>query len=532
MFDILIRRAVIVDGSGRPAFPGDVGVRDGRIKAVGNLADAPAVQALDAQGLYLAPGFIDMHSHSDLSLLQDPRGQSKVRQGVTTELIGQCGLSPFPLAGRYPAIPRAAMESAYTAVVEEVDWHDLAGYAQRLERQGIALNVAPLVGHGVVRAVVMGYEDRPPTSDELEAMRRLVAEAMEQGAFGLSTGLTLSPGCFAGTDEIVALAKTAAAYSGIYDTHGRFWAGWHFRGAEEAVEIGRRAGIRVQIAHLALIDPRHWGEAAELAGILERASAGGVDVTFDVYPYVAAGSMLSEFLPEWVQEGGTAAMLACLRHPATRARLLAELEQGWFRGLPWAWDKIIVASPGSLGDPAWAGRSVQELADAWRVDPKEAFLRLIDETEDGVSAVMFNRTEEDMQFFLQHPLGLVGSDGCAIAADGPLSHVKVHPRYYGTFPRVLGHYVRERGLMPVEEAVAKMSGRPAARLGLTDRGLIRPGYIADLVLFDMGSVHDRATFEQPHQYPDGVPYVMVNGQWVVYAGEHTGALPGRVLRHR
>lgn len=530
MFDILIRQARIVDGSGRPAFRGDVGIRAGRIEAVGDLGDAPAEQTLDAGRYYLAPGFIDMHSHSDLSLLQDPRGQSKVRQGVTTELIGQCGFSPFPLAGHYPAIPRSTMESAYTAVVEDVDWHDLAGYAARLERQGIALNVAPLVGHGVVRAAAMGYENRPSTPDERDTMRRLVAEAMEQGAFGLSTGLTLSPSCFAGTDEVVELAKTAAAYGGIYDTHGRFWAGWHFKGAKEAVEIGRRAGIRVHISHLAIIDPRHWGEAPELAGILERACAVGVDVSYDVYPYVAAGSALSQFLPGWVQEGGTEAMVARLRHPPTRARILDELEQGWFQGLPWTWDKIIVASPGSKGDPAWAGRSIQELAGAWGVEPKEAFLRLIEETEDGVSAVMFNRTEEDMQFFLRHPLGLVGSDGCAIAADGPLSHVKVHPRYYGAFPRVLGRYVRETGLMSVEEAVAKMSGRPAERLGLADRGLTRPGYAADLVLFDMETVCDRATFEQPHQYPEGIPYVMVNGQWVIYAGEHTGALPGRVLR--
>ncbi len=530
MFDILIRRAIILDGTGRPAFRGDVGIAGERIAAVGDLGDAPAAETLDAQGRCLAPGFIDMHSHSDLSLVQDPRGQSKIRQGVTTELIGQCGLSTFPLTGRYPTIPRTAMESVYTAVVEDVDWHDLDGYAARLERQGIALNVAPLVGHGVVRAAVMGYENRPPAPDELEAMRRLVMQAMEQGAFGLSTGLTLSPGCFAGTDEVVELARTAARYGGIYDTHGRFWAGWHFRGAEEAVEIGRRAGVRVHIAHLAIIDPQHWGEAAELASILERACASGADVTFDVYPYVAAGSMLSQFLPQWVQEGGTPAMLARLRDPSTRSRVLSELEEGWFRGIPWAWDKIIVASPGSRGDPAWAGRSIAELSDAWSVDPREAFLRLIDETEDGVSAVMFNRTEEDMQFFLRHPLGMVGSDGCAIAADGPLSHVKVHPRYYGAFPRVLGRYVRELGLMTPEEAVAKMTGRPAERLGLRDRGIIRAGHAADLVLFDMETVRDQATFEQPHQYPEGIPYVMVNGQWVIYAGEHTGRLPGRVLR--
>ena len=258
-------------------------------------------------------------------------------------------------------------------------------------------------------------------------------------------------------------------------------------------------------------------------------NAEGIDATFDVYPYVAAGSMLSQMLPGWVQEGGVDAMVARLRDPETHQRVYDALDAGWFRGIPWRWDTFMVASPGAKGDPAWAGKNVQQIADEWGIDPQEAFLRLIDISEDGVSAVMFNRTEEDMQHFLAHPLGMIGSDGNSVAADGPYSSAKLHPRYYGTFPRVLGRYVRDVKVLSLEQAVHKMTGKPAARLGLKDRGIVAPGYVADLTLFDPATVADRATFQEPHQYPAGIPHVMVNGRWVIRDGEHTGALPAGVL---
>jgi len=287
----------------------------------------------------------------------------------------------------------------------------------------------------------------------------------------------------------------------------------------------------VEIDHIALIDPRHHGKAAELAGILEKANAEGIDVTYDVYPYVASGTMLSQFLPGWVQEGGLSAMLGRIRDPQTRKRILVDLDAGWFRGIPWDWPSIVVASPGSKGDLAWTGKNVQQLADAWRVNPKEAFLRLIDQSEDGLFSVCFNRTEEDMQYFLRHRLGMVGSDGSAIAADGSFSRANVHPRYYGTFPRILGRYVRELKVLTLEQAIYKMTGAVARRLGLADRGRIAPGYIADLTLFDANTVIDKATFEKPHQYPAGIPHVMVSGQWVIRQGQHTGAFPAGVLKH-
>ena len=530
MLDKIIRGGTIVDGTGLPAYRGDVGIRGSRIEIIGNLESAEAADVQDANGLHVSPGFIDMHSHSDLTLMEDPRGQSKIRQGVTTELVGQCGFSPFPFSKLQPAVPQSEMETAFTAHIDRFDWTDLAGYAARINRQGSAINVAPLVGHASVRAAALGYDDRPPTGDELAEMERMVAEAMEQGAFGFSTGLTLVPSAYADFEEVVTLARVAAKFGGFYDTHGRFWNSWHFKAAEEALEIGRQAGLPVEVAHLAIIDPRHQGQPEQLAAAFERAEAAGVDATFDVYPYVAAGTMLSQFLPGWVQEGGLKTMIARLRDPETHKRVFDALEDGWFRGIPWDWETIVVASPGDKGDPKWTGKNVQEMADGWAVHPKEAYIRLIDISEDSVSSVVFNRTENDMQYFLRHRLSMIGSDGNAVAADGPLSKANLHPRFYGAFPRVLGRYVRDLKVLSVEAAVYKMTGGPARRLGLRDRGRIAPGCAADLTLFDLSKVADRATFEKPHQYPVGIPHVMVNGQWVIRQGEHTGALPAGVLK--
>jgi N-acyl-D-amino-acid deacylase len=529
MLDKIIRGGTIIDGTAQRAYRADVGITGNRIEAIGNLADAEAGEALDATGLCVSPGFIDMHSHSDLTLIEDPRGLSKVHQGVTTEVVGQCGFSVFPLAGRYAELPQTTRETAFTAHLDRVGWTDLAGYARRVAEKGSSINIVPLVGHVPVRAAVMGYEDRPPTDDELEQMRRLVAGMLEQGAFGLSTGLTLVPSAYADQDEVIELAKVTATYGGIYDTHGRFWSDWHFKAAQEAAEIGLQAGLPVQIAHMAIIDPRHQSQPDQLVAVLEQANARGADVTYDVYPYIASGTPLSQFLPGWAQEGGVEQLVARIRDSQTHARIAEEMDKGWFRGIPWDWATYYVASPGEKGDPAWTGRHVAEIADEWRVHPKEAFLRLIDISEDGIFSVVFNRTEEDMQYLLKHPLSLIGSDGNAVDAHGRLSRANVHPRFYGAFPRVLGRYVRDLGVLTLEEAVHKMTAKAAGRLGLRDRGRVAPGYIADLTLFDADTVSDRATFEQPHQYAAGIPHVMVNGQWVLRDNEHTGVFPTGVI---
>ena len=495
-FDIVIRGATVIDGTGRPGRVADVGIRGRRLEAVGDLGSAQAAQTLEASGWVLCPGFIDIHTHSDLTLLEDPCGQSKIRQGVTTEVVGHCGMSPFPVTVQGQAAPA---RTACSEVLGGPDWTDLAGYARRVALRGSALNIVPLVGHGTVRAAVMGYEDRPPRADELRRMEEVVAQAMDQGAFGLSAGLTLAPGRYAATDELVALCRVVARRGGLFDVHGRFWADWHLRAAQETIDIADRAGVRLEIAHLAIIDPRYWGRAADLLEVIDKGARAGVDVSFDVYPYTAAGSPLSQLLPGWLQEGGLPRLLQRLRDPEVESRALEDVRGGWFGGIPWAWDTVVVAAPGPLGDPAWTGRTVQEIADEWKVEPALALLRLIERSEDGIRAVLHNRTEEDMQAFLRHPSSMVGSDGNAIAADGPYAQALVHPRYYGAHVRVLGRYVRDLGVLSLEEAVHKMTAAPAARLGLSDRGLIAPGQVADLVLFDPAAVGDRATFEAPHQ---------------------------------
>jgi N-acyl-D-amino-acid deacylase len=414
----------------------------------------------------------------------------------------------------------------------EADWSTCAGYLEALERAKPAFNMATLVGNGTIRSAVLGYDHRPPTTAELEAMCRQVAVALEQGAFGLSSGLTLHPSSVAQMDELVELCTEAARRGGLYDTHTRHLAGWHFASVEEAIEIGRYTDVAVQVAHICIIDPRHWGHAEHLLGIIERARMDGVDITYDAYPYTAAGCPFSEFMPEWVQSGGTEAMLGRLDDGATRQRVLAEADKTWAGGLPQRWETVVIAWGGPHGDPSWTGKTVAELAVEAGISPEEMMVAIVAQSQDIGLMVVHNRLEEDVERFVSHPVDMTGSDGIAISADGPWARSPVHPRFYGVFPRVLAHYVRERKAMTMEGAIRKMTSLPADRLGLSDRGRLREGYAADLVVFDPDRVQDCATFEHPHQYPLGISHVMVNGQWVVRDGKQTKARPGQILRHQ
>ena len=529
-FDTLLLNGIIVDGTGGPPQRADVGVTADRISAIGSLGTAEAERRIDATDHVIAPGFIDMHTHSEVTLLDDPGGESKVHQGVTTELVGHCGFSPFPAGDIGPEELQQALASTLPSRTKW-DWSDLDGWATRLLANGISPNVAPLVGHATLRTAVGATRDAPPTADQLGAMQRLAAEAVEQGAYGLSTGLTLPPSSYATTDEVVALAKSTATYDGaFYDTHARVWAGNHVKAVEEAIEVGRRTGLPVQYAHMAIIDSRAFGQGHEIVEQFEWAQSQGIDATYDIYPYTAAGTSLSQLIPSWVQEGGVQAMLERLRDPDHRRRARAEMVDGWFRGLPWEWDKLVIATIRSQRNRALVGRSLAEIALERDAGPIDTHLALIDEEDNQVGAVMHNRHEDDMRYFLRHPQAMIGSDGRAISPHGPFATAKPHPRFYGTYPRILGRYVREEKLLSLEAAIFKMTGFPAQRLGLIDRGRIAEGMAADLVVFDPHTVIDRATFENPHQYPTGIAHVFVNGEPVVWDGEHTGARPGRVLR--
>jgi N-acyl-D-amino-acid deacylase len=531
-FDVLIREPTLIDGTGAAGRQADVAVTRGRITAIGDLSAARAADVVQAGGCVVCPGFIDMHAHSDLTPLMDPRCASKVRQGVTTELVGHCGTSVYPLL-KGTAQERAVLDGAITMGSDiKADWSDCAGYLEALERAKPAFNVATLVGNGTIRSAVMGYDNRPPTAGELEAMRWQVAQALEQGAFGLSSGLTLHPSSVAQPDELVELCTEVTRWGGLYDTHTRHLAGWHFTSVEEAIEIGRHTAVAVQVAHICIIDPRYWRQAEHLLGIIERARIDGVDVTYDAYPYTAAGCPFSEFMPEWVQSGGTEAMLRRLADGATRQRVLAEADETWASGLPQRWETVVIAWGGPHGDPSWTGKTVAELAVEAGISPEEMMLAIVARSQDIGLMVVHNRLEEDVERFVSHPVGMIGSDGIAISADGPWAKSPVHPRFYGAFPRVLARYVRERRAMTMEDAIRKMTSLPADRLGLNDRGQLKEGYTADLVIFDPRVVQDRATFEHPHQYPLGISHVMVHGQWVVRDDKQTEARPGQILRHK
>ena len=526
MFDTLIANGTVIDGTGRLRYDADVGITGGKIAAIGSLEDSEAARVIDATGLVVAPGFIDMHSHSDLSLIDDPGGESKVHQGVTTEVTGNCGESPFPV-GPGPIRP---MDPAPGSTVVE-DWTDLDGWATRMDSNGISVNVAPQVGHSAVRKAVGLTEDRRPTEDELRKMRSLVAEAVEQGAFSFSTGLTVWPSMFGDTDEVVALAEAAADFEdAFYVSHARLWAGNHVKAIEEAIEIGRRAGLPVQYSHMAIIDPRAYGTGDQMVGPIERARAQGLDVTYDMYPYTAAGSHLSQSVPTWLQEGGDRAMVQRLRDPQQRQRALDDIRQGHFGGLPWKFDTFVIAYVKTEQNQGLVGKTIEEIAREREEDPHETYLWLIDVEDNQVGAVVHNRVESDIRFFMSHPQAMIGSDGNAISPTGVSAGEQPHPRYYGTYPRILGRYVRDQSLISLETAIHKMAGLPAERLGLRDRGLVEEGLVADLTVFDPATVIDRATFEKPHQLASGVAHVLVSGEPVVHNGEHTGARPGRALR--
>lgn len=531
MFDVLITNGSIVDGSGQPAFSADVGITGERIVAVGDLAHAEAARTIDATGMVVSPGFIDIHTHSDLTLLVEPFGMSKIRQGVTTEVSGNCGYSPYPVAPAHADELRELLSSGLHGESVDWVWSDLAGYRDFAAERGLGMNVAPLVGHGAVRGAVVGFEDRRATDDDITDMQRLVSESMEQGAFGLSTGLTLTPSAYGDTEEIVALADAMSHFPGrFYTSHTRLWAGWHIKGVAEAIDIGRQANVPVQVSHMAVNDPPYWGQADTVIAVCEDAVTDGFDVTFDVYPYAASSSGFAQCIPTWAQSGGTQALLQRLRDPKERAQIRADmLEEGLFRGWPWLWDRLQVSAAHTREVSEFEGMSFEQAGEKMGLEPIDAALTLMERDEAKLRIIFYYRTEEDMKSFLRHPMGMMGSDGLAIQASGPLGAGRPHPRSYGAHSRVLGLYVRDTAVLTMEEAVHKMSGQVAARLGMSDRGVIAEGNIADIAIFDPNTVADQASFEDPHQYAVGVPYVVVNGEVVVADGEHTGALPGQVL---
>ncbi len=530
MLDVKIEGATVVDGTGTAGGRTDVGIRDEVIVAVGDLNREPAGRTLTASGKIVTPGFIDVHSHSDWTLWANRRAESKIRQGVTTEVVGNCGFSPAPVAAEYLDDMRGFAIARPRAL--DFRWRSVQEYLDRFDADGTALNVVQLIGHGALRIAAMGFARRAPSAGELRVMEKLLGEGMEAGAWGLSTGLIYAPGSYATTEEIVALARVAARHRGIYASHVRGEAATLLEAIAEAIRVGREADMPVQVSHVKAAGRPNWGRVRDALALVDAAAAEGLDVMADVYPYTASSTFLRTLLPAWALEGGIAAMKTRLADADTRARLreaLTESATGQSLVDRVGWDNIMIAS--CPGRPEAERRRLSELAGARARDPFEVLVELLEADEGQAHVIQFQLDERDLRQALVHPRVMIGSDGSALAPYGELGQGHPHPRSYGTFPRVLGHYVREQRLLSLPQAVHKMTRLPARRFGLRDRGVIRVGARADVVVLDPRTIADAASYEEPHRYPLGVEHVLVNGRFVIRDGQHTGSLPGKLLRN-
>lgn len=526
MYDLLIKGGMVFDGTGAPWTIADVAVIGERVVAIGNLRGQRAIRTIDAEGLAVSPGFVDIHSHSDYPVLVNPLAESKIRQGVTTEVVGQCGSSPAPLGPRSTEMGRQV--AAEYGI--EVDWVDIAGYARAVAAKGSSVNIVPIVGHSMIRGAVMGMDRRAPTAEELGQMMQLVDAAMRDGARGMSSGLIYPPSSYATGDEITALAGVVSRYDGIYMTHMRNESEGLLESIAEALAVGRRAGVRVQISHHKAVGRPNWGLPAKSLPMLEAARREGIDVTADQYPYIASSTGLSSVIPAWAHEGGMEKMLARLNDPATAGKLREEIAADQARR-GGKWSDLFVSSVAVEADKHFEGKTIEEIAKLRGVDPVDAVFDLL-RSGQYVGQIRFGMCEEDVKAIMRHPLVMIGSDGSCLAPYGVLGKGKPHPRNYGTFVRVLGKYVREEGTLELADAIRKMTSLPASRMRLLDRGLLRPGLVADIAVFNPATVGERATFVDPHQYAQGVEYVIVGGQPAVWNGEHTGSTNGRVLVSR
>ncbi|MGE3272768.1 MAG: amidohydrolase family protein [Chloroflexota bacterium] len=519
MLDVILRNARILDGSGNPWYRGEVGIQGDKIVAVGQVGTADAARVIDCAGQIVSPGFIDMHSHADVMLLAEPHHEGKIYQGVTTDLLGQDGLSYAPVTPKTLALLRRHLAALNGNPDIGWDWTSVASFLARFD-QKVSTNVAFLVPHCAVRAEILGMEDRLPTPAELEQMCGLVDQGMADGAVGFATGLDYTPQFWSDANELVELCKVVAKRGGIYVTHVRYSLGdGVLDPVAEAIEIARRSGVRLQISHLRgdRLDKPYTPR--DILGQLERARAEGVDVTFDNYPYTRGSSLLHRLLPEWTHVGGPEAIIERLSDSATREKIVAEMTAA---NTPW--ENVQMASINSDASHGMEGWSVAEAANEAGKAPPAYVCDLLVETDLGVSYVSQSTSSEDsLGEMLAHELATHGSDGLCIGS-------KRHPRSYGSFVRVLGHYVREKGVMPLQDAVRKMTSAPALRLGLKDRGLVREGFVADLAVWDETTISDRSTYDNPLVTATGVSHVLVSGQFALTNGKHTGATPGRALK--
>jgi len=528
-FDLVITHGHIIDGTGSPWYSGDLGIRDGKIAAIGNLSAAARKRTIDAAGKVVAPGFIDMLGQSELTILVDPRLPSKIFQGITSEITGE-GNSIAPLNDAIIESDR----SGYDHYKITPDWRTLRQYFARLEKQGIGINVADYVGATQVRRMVLGDDDKQPTPEQLEQMKALVRDAMKDGAAGVSTALEYAPAPYAKTEELIALATEAGKLGGIYSTHMRNESDSVLEAIDEALRIGREAHIPVEIWHLKVAGKNNWGRMPEVVAKINAARAAGADVSADTYAYTAWYNDFSAFVPPWAHDGGTVKLIARLEDPATREKIRKDMltaSKDWdneWQEIPGP-EAIMIGAVENKAMLPLQGKRLSEIAKLWNKDPMDAlFDFLVADPSTGVA--VFGMSQPDVTLALQQPWVAIDNDSEGTSPDGILGQAHPHPRAYGTFPRVLAKYVREEKALTLEDAIRKFSALPAQRMRLTDRGVLKAGMWADVVIFDPATVHDRATFDNPNQLSEGMDYVLINGVPVIDQGKMTGALPGKVLR--
>lgn len=531
-YDLLIKGGRIIDGSGSPWYEGEVAVKNGKIAAVGRLVNPTARRVIDATGLVVAPGFIDLHTHSDYTLLVDGDAQSKIRQGVTTEIIGEdASAGPFTSPSQ-PDVSKSSRPPGFKR-----NWETLAQYFDVVRKSGISLNVASYVGAGQVWMGVIGNVNRRPTPAEMKKMEDLVAQAMQQGAIGLSSGLIYPPNSYMTTDDLIHLASVAARYGGIYTSHIRGEGANEPQALAEAIEIGEKARLPVHILHFKMDGKPNWGHAIDPVRIIQAARDRGIEVTADQYPYIASMTHLEQCLPPRFLEGSLEHRVELLKNPKVREEIRRDIAHGlpgWVNNevqSTGGWHGVMVAAVDKAEDKQYEGKRMDEVATMMHTDPVNALCNLLVNEGGTAYAIYFGMSEPDVELIMKQPWVGIGSDGVAVSP--AMAFVgKPHPRFYGTFPRVLGVYVRERHVLTLADAVRKMTSLPAHLTGLKDRGLLAPGMAADITLFNPQTVSDKATFEEPLQYPAGIPFVIVNGVVVINNGEHTGAKPGEVLYGR
>jgi N-acyl-D-amino-acid deacylase len=525
-FDIIIRNGKILDGTGSQAVSNDIGILEDKIVAIDDLATATAKIIIDAQDMIVSPGFIDIHTHTDTELLVNPNAESKILQGVTTEISGNCGSSAFPLNDDDFASLDEYLSKKYDI---HVTWHDISGFLQTLEKKNISMNYATFTGQGTLRAFVVGKNDVSPTGDQLNEMKRILAETMEKGSLGLSTGLEYAPGSYASTEELIALCKVVSEKNGIYATHIRNEDDRVEEAIEEAIRICEEAEVSLQISHLKACNPANWSKVDHILDMIHLAAQKGLPVEADRYPYTAYGTGLTTFLPLWARQGERDEIIERLKDKKQIAKIKEyALSRGQRIG---GWHRVVISSCHTEQNKVWQGKSIKECADATGKEPFDFIHTLLIEEKNRVGIVGFAMNEENLKKVLSSPLVMVGSDGNAIAPYGKLATGKPHPRYYGTFARVLGKYCREENWFDLPTAIKKMTSMPAEKLKLSKRGKIVRNYFADLTIFDPNTIIDKATFTDPHQPAQGIAYVIVNGKVTVKNGKHTGVHAGTVLRH-